>query len=619
VNQFDLQKLTRISSKLVSYIPWVIALIGGLLVFSLLLIQTSFLRIYSDNSIWLSVGIGITFGGILYYLSRSILWIIDDRGSLIQKLAGSEKKAMRASQNLSQLIGFSEKLSKAKEEKEIINTLVQSCIEVSGSIGCSYVAFDDLGLPMVAESFGDYPASVISSWTDYLATPAVRQRCQNCDKSAYITEACPLLASPFSETFAMYCLPLKRFGREIGVLNLYLRKDQEINENTQRIMSAMLGETGMALEVTHLRQEKMEALSQIQSLRNKIDLDSQLRTVLKQAIDALESDFAVVFINNQESGKSDLTVSVGDYFNPTNIPVDQLWRKSFDPNKGKIVSEISGETYSMQGTSSTIISPLKIEDSPLYGVIIIGSNKQNSYNRSQLEYVEAMALLVSILVRNSNIQAELEFNAMMAERTRLAREIHDGLAQTLGFLKMQSIQMQNNLTKGDIPLVQQSLDTFLKILKEVYQETRQSIDGLRISPSDSSVIPWLEQIAEDFQENCGLNVELIDIDCIDKLAPEVQAQLIRILQEALSNVRKHAKATHVWIACSKNDDDLILEVRDDGIGFSPGDIPDPSRYGLLIMQERSDLINADFQVISKPLDGATIRLRLPLDLGIKTG
>jgi two-component system, NarL family, nitrate/nitrite sensor histidine kinase NarX len=189
----------------------------------------------------------------------------------------------------------------------------------------------------------------------------------------------------------------------------------------------------------------------------------------------------------------------------------------------------------------------------------------------------------------------------------------------LGFLKMQSIQMQDYLARGDINLLQQSLDKLLKILTEVYQETRQSIDGLRISPKESRVISWLEQIAEDFRENSGMDMELINVDCIEGLSPEVQAQLIRIFQEALSNMRKHAKATQVRILCSKNAEDLILEVRDNGIGFSPGELPDPSRYGLLIMQERSELINADFQVISKPLEGAIVRLRLPLRLGIKTG
>ena len=99
------------------------------------------------------------------------------------------------------------------------------------------------------------------------------------------------------------------------------------------------------------------------------------------------------------------------------------------------------------------------------------------------------------------------------------------------------------------------------------------------------------------------------------LPPEVHAQLIRIVQESLSNIRKHAQAKQVWFTCQQHEQDLILEIRDDGRGFDPEDVPLVSKHGLQGMRERAELIGADFQVESRPGEGASVRIRLPLTLG----
>lgn len=96
------------------------------------------------------------------------------------------------------------------------------------------------------------------------------------------------------------------------------------------------------------------------------------------------------------------------------------------------------------------------------------------------------------------------------------------------------------------------------------------------------------------------------------LSSEVQAQLIRIVQEALSNVRKHSQAKQVWIGCHETDGDVLLEVRDDGRGFEPEDVSGASQHGLRGMRERAELIGADFQIVSRPQGGAAVRVRLPL-------
>ncbi len=121
---------------------------------------------------------------------------------------------------------------------------------------------------------------------------------------------------------------------------------------------------------------------------------------------------------------------------------------------------------------------------------------------------------------------------------------------------------------------------------------------------------WLEQLMGEFESSSGLTVER-SIATGEELSPEVQAQMIRILQEALSNIRKHAHAQRVWVSLHEWEGDLILEVGDDGQGFDPSEMPELSRYGLRGMRERAEFIGADLQVTSHPRQGTVVRLRLP--------
>jgi len=97
-----------------------------------------------------------------------------------------------------------------------------------------------------------------------------------------------------------------------------------------------------------------------------------------------------------------------------------------------------------------------------------------------------------------------------------------------------------------------------------------------------------------------------------ELQSEVQVQLMRIIQEALNNVRKHARACQVELDAHRWNEDWIIQIQDDGLGFCQDEVPEYSRYGLRGMRERSEAIGADFQVVSKPGKGTTVMIRLPV-------
>ena len=109
-------------------------------------------------------------------------------------------------------------------------------------------------------------------------------------------------------------------------------------------------------------------------------------------------------------------------------------------------------------------------------------------------------------MQNINLLAQIEYKTIVQERTRLAREIHDGLAQTLGFLKLKVAQMKSYLRDGEIEVASQTVDILYDTLADAYQDARQAIDGLRILPSEEGLAGWLRQTASEFEETSGIPV-----------------------------------------------------------------------------------------------------------------
>jgi len=212
---------------------------------------------------------------------------------------------------------------------------------------------------------------------------------------------------------------------------------------------------------------------------------------------------------------------------------------------------------------------------------------------------------------NQNLLRQLEYQAVLDERTRLAREIHDGLAQTLAFLKIEAARMQTHIAKGETASIAKTFQDYYQTLSDAYLDTRQAIDNLRHVPEES-LEDWMEATASDFNRLTGLAVDVSDIRLEYAFPNNTKAQLIRIVQEALTNIRKHAQACTVSISAFERGSEAIIEVKDNGRGFAPEDVRLASQYGLRSMRERAETIGADFQIISAPGMGTIIRLQIPI-------
>jgi two-component system nitrate/nitrite sensor histidine kinase NarX len=197
------------------------------------------------------------------------------------------------------------------------------------------------------------------------------------------------------------------------------------------------------------------------------------------------------------------------------------------------------------------------------------------------------------------------------ERSLLARELHDSIAQSLAFLKIQVQLLRQATQRGDPAAVQRIVGELDTGVRESYADVRELLLHFRTRTSQEDIEPALRTTLQKFEHQTGLVTRLAIEGHGVPLATDVQVQVLHILQEALSNVRKHAGARHVELRV-RSSPHWCFEVRDDGAGFEPAD---PTRgethVGLRIMQERAQRIGARVQLESRPGAGCTVRLELP--------
>lgn len=202
--------------------------------------------------------------------------------------------------------------------------------------------------------------------------------------------------------------------------------------------------------------------------------------------------------------------------------------------------------------------------------------------------------------------------AQEEERKRVAREIHDGPAQSLANLVLRT-EICERLLAQDIDEALNELGELKKTAKGSLTELRRIIFDLRpMALDDLGLVPALRRYLEDLRDRLGLPVELVILGEEVRLDLNQEVTLFRLAQEAVNNARKHAQAKEIRVRLEFAPLAATLVVEDDGRGFIPSETGSLAGFGLLGMRERAELVDGDFEVTSAPGEGTRIRVRVPL-------
>ncbi|MDO8386954.1 MAG: histidine kinase, partial [Polaromonas sp.] len=261
------------------------------------------------------------------------------------------------------------------------------------------------------------------------------------------------------------------------------------------------------------------------------------------------------------------------------------------------------------GYESVVTVPIRMQQR-LLGEFNLFFRTPILLSADEIELLDALASHLASSLEGLRADALDREAAVAEERALLARNLHDSIAQSLAFLKIQVHLLRTAVQKGQAPQVQGALDELDIGLRESIGDVRELLVHFRTRTNTDDIGQALQETLQKFQSQTGLSGQLQVQGEGLPLPSDVQVQVLHVIQEALSNVRKHAGATQVGLEIHKGERWRFV-VRDNGAGFDTGKHPGPSHVGLNIMRERAGRLGAEVGIVSRAGQGTTVTLILP--------
>jgi two-component system nitrate/nitrite sensor histidine kinase NarX len=260
------------------------------------------------------------------------------------------------------------------------------------------------------------------------------------------------------------------------------------------------------------------------------------------------------------------------------------------------------------------------------GTLGLAAALPRRFSDSDVETLSALATQVSLALEAARLRDELRALAVQGERERIAREMHDGLAQVLAYVNTKSQAVDEMLADGRVAEARKQLGELAAAARSVYVDVREAI--LSLSPPvlpERGLASALEEYAARYAESSKLAVRFQATPEANRapLSAEIQAEVFGVAREALTNVRKHAHAQRVTIGLTRESAEVVLRISDDGVGFDPevaGMGPEKwPHFGLAGMRERAEAVGGRVAWHSRPGAGSEVELRVPVAPGASIG
>jgi nitrate/nitrite-specific signal transduction histidine kinase len=267
--------------------------------------------------------------------------------------------------------------------------------------------------------------------------------------------------------------------------------------------------------------------------------------------------------------------------------------------------------------TSLLAVPIQSQNRVLGNLYIADNDESHHFEESDEETLDRFAAVAAVAIENARLHRQVQALAITEERQRIAREMHDSLAQVLGFVNTKAQATQVLLESGQTERAAQQLQQMAETARSAYADVREGILSLRTSlDTGRGFVDTLGEYLAVWREQSGVSTELEASAGVEgHLSALAEVQLLRIVQEALTNIRKHAGATRVSIQLQTDGNHLVTAIADDGNGFPDQDrsLRGMPRFGLSTMRERAESLGGTFDLDSRSGEGTRITVRVPMD------
>lgn len=269
-----------------------------------------------------------------------------------------------------------------------------------------------------------------------------------------------------------------------------------------------------------------------------------------------------------------------------------------------------------QSIHAAAVVPLRLDNTSI-GALVVARHAKEHFTSEDVNGLAHLADQTVIALEHASMTSRIQSIAITEERYRIAREMHDSLAQVLGYLNLQMQTLEMLVSAGNQQQALAELTTARQSIRTAQDDVRDSILSLRTTLSDELALPVaLKEYVIEFGVQTGLDTHFHSSHAESPpVTPLANVEIVRIVQEALTNVRKHAQADTINVTIVVHQSMLEIAVIDDGIGFDVA-TDAPGHFGLSTMEERARQVGGVVNITSSPGAGTTVRLRVPLTLQI---
>jgi two-component system sensor histidine kinase DevS len=434
-------------------------------------------------------------------------------------------------------------------------------------------------------------------------------------------------------------VPIAAFGRPLG--QIYLTDKQgapEFSEQDQRLIELLAAQAGAAIANARLyrqvteskielaqRNEELELINAIaNAVSSTMELEPLLEAMLLRVSGLFGAGAGEIFLREEGRNRYRHAMHVGEAkeaFTSVNRfrlgeglvgHVAESGRPAWTTNLG--ADERFKRPAVVEAGFKTLVSVPLVGKGQVVGVLSLAFRGNREITDREVGLLSAMGAGVGIAIENARLTRQARRVAVLEERERIGMDLHDGIIQSIYAtgLTLDSMRM---LLDSSPARAQKVLQQVIDDLNSVIRDIRSYILDLQPTRVRSiQLADALQELGREFRANTLIELELkLEPDAVKLLGRKAASEMFLIAQEALANVAKHAGATRVWLTVRHVDDEVLLQVIDNGKGFEPEDGKRMLGHGLSNIEERARSIGGSWHIVSSPGQGTTVTVRLSAD------
>jgi nitrate/nitrite-specific signal transduction histidine kinase len=380
-------------------------------------------------------------------------------------------------------------------------------------------------------------------------------------------------------------------------------------------------------EQVQQRSRELEAFYKLTvDASNLPNLDQLLQSVAERARSLLHADLAALGLWEPDANTLNIRAVSGnrtEAFTSVGLPADDETAAALRQLREARALSVKDEAapngglrqaMRQEGLTHLALAPLRMGERA-QGLICLGFRGRRRFHQPELDTLSRLGGQVSIAIENARLYEQAQQLAVLEERERIARELHDSLAQALGYIGFKASLALEELDSQDLTGVRNELAHMEGVAQDAYTDVRASILDLRSASPGQGLIPTLTEYLKKFSLETGIETEIsVPEGTSPHLTPATEIQLIRVIQEALTNVRRHAVATRavVRFVCGR-DGSTVVSVEDNGRGFDLAEAMSRagSHFGLQTMRERTESVGGTLEIGAAPGRGTKVIAAFP--------